>query len=167
MFDDSDDGAKVGLWTALGIVALLLFFLVGSLAYRQLHRASGPAAAGVATVTVAQEDILLDVPLTGELIEKVYFEVNEATISADAAARLQQVLARVPAGKRVMLSGFHDPSGDPVKNAELAANRARAVRAALVMSGLERPRAVLRKPAHAAQGGDAAEARRVEIRIVD
>ncbi len=65
-----------------------------------------------------------------------------------------------------MPSGFHDPSGDPAINAELAKNRAKAVREALVARGGAAEHIVLRKPEQTAADGPAAEARRVELRLV-
>ena len=44
--------------------------------------------------------------------------------------------AAVAAGKRAVVSGYHDASGDPEKNAELARQRAVAVRDALKAAGI-------------------------------
>ena len=66
-----------------------------------------------------------------------------------------------------MIAGFHDPSGDPAHNAELAKQRAKAVRAALMAQGCDPARVQLRKPEQTALGGPPEEARRVEVRLVD
>ena len=112
--------------------------------------------------------MVLDVPLSGDVIGKVYFEVGKAELPADVAQPLADALAAVTAdsGKKLMLSGFHDPSGDPAVNAELAKNRAKAVREALKARGIAADRIVLRKPEQTAADGPAQEARRVEIRLV-
>jgi outer membrane protein OmpA-like peptidoglycan-associated protein len=65
----------------------------------------------------------------------------------------------------VLISGFHDASGDPAQNAELAKNRALAVRHALEANGVAPDRLVMSKPAVTTGGGDPKEARRVELRV--
>ena len=65
----------------------------------------------------------------------------------------------------VLLSGFHDPSGDPARNAELAKGRAEAVRDALVAGGVAADRVKFRKPESTVGTGSAEEGRRVEIRV--
>ena len=77
-----------------------------------------------------------------------------------------KALADAP-GKTLVVAGFHDPSGDPAHNAELAKQRAKAVRAALVAQGCDPARVQLRKPEQMALGGPVDEARRVEVRLVD
>jgi len=166
MLDDIDDGARAGVWTTIGIITLLLFGLIGGLGLRQLHKAKA-AAAPVAAVAV--EETLIDGPLAGELAGTLFFAVGSAELPAEAAAEIAkaQAAATAAAGKKLVLSGFHDASGDPAKNAELAKNRAKAVRAALVAGGIDAGRIGLRKPESTTGDGTADQARRVEIRLVD
>lgn len=172
MMDDQDEGARIGVWVALGVVAMLLFGLIFGLAWRSVKTpAAAPkvaAAAPAAAAAAAPADTLLDVPLSGDIIGKVYFEVGKADLPADVAKPLGDALAAVTAdsGKKLMLSGFHDASGDPAVNAELAKNRAKAVREALKARGVAADRLVLRKPEQTSADGPADEARRVEIRLV-
>ena len=51
MLDDSDAGARVGVWTVFGIITLLLFGLIGGLAIRQSHKGAAPAATTSAAAT--------------------------------------------------------------------------------------------------------------------
>lgn len=164
MFDDIDDGARVGVWTAIGIIALLLFGLLGGLALRSVHQHAAPVAA-----VAVDPDAELDVPLAGTLSGTVYFALGSAELPADAAAALGQAKAALDAapGKKLVLSGFHDASGDPAKNAELAKARAKAVREALKALGLDAASIGLRKPESTTGDGKPEEARRVEIRLVD
>ncbi|MBQ0931632.1 OmpA family protein [Ideonella sp. 4Y16] len=166
MLDDIDDGARVGVWTTIGIIALLLFGLIGGLGIRQLHKS---AAAQAPAPAVAADEALIDGPLTGELAGTLFFAVGSAELPAEAAAEITkaQAAATAAAGKKLVLSGFHDASGDPAKNAELAKNRAKAVRAALVAAGVDAARIGLRKPESTTGDGTADQARRVEIRLVD
>ncbi|MCY1562671.1 hypothetical protein D9M68_1001080 [compost metagenome] len=64
-----------------------------------------------------------------------------------------------------MLSGFHDATGDPAFNAELAKQRAIVVRDALVGAGVAEARMELKKPEQTTGTGNNAEARRVEVMI--
>ncbi len=168
MMDENDDGARVGLWVVIGIITLLLFGLIGGLGIRAMH-AKKPAAQPAATASASAEEALLDAPLSGEVVGRLFFEIGKAELPADADAALApvlQALAGAPA-KKLVLAGFHDPSGDPAKNAELAKQRAKAVRAALTAKGADAARVLLRKPEQTAADGPADEARRVEIRLVD
>ncbi|MBI5255204.1 MAG: OmpA family protein [Burkholderiales bacterium] len=163
---DEDDGARVGLWVTLAIVTLMLFGLLGGVAIRSVnkHKAAPPAAA----TAKAGADGLLDVPLTGELIGKVHFDVGQAALPPSAETALTSAVLALGAnpGKTLLISGFHDLTGDPAHNAELAKQRAKAVREAMNARGITNDRVALRKPEKAAADGPAEEARRVEIRLV-
>ena len=166
MMDENDDGARVGLWVVIGVITLLLFGLIGGLAIRAMHAKKAPA---VTATAAASADVLIDAPLSGEIVGKLYFEMAKAELPADASVALAPVLKAMadnPA-KKLLLAGFHDPSGDPVLNAELAKNRAKAVRAAITSQGVDAARVALRRPEQTAADGPADEARRVEIRLID
>lgn len=170
MTDEGDEGARVGLWVVVGATALVVLGLLGGLAMRQVNKApqAKPAATAAAAAPAAAET-LVEGPITGDLLAKLTFEVGGIALPADAAAVLADVqtkLAQAPAGAKLVLSGFHDPSGDPAKNAELAKERAKAVRAALVAAGVDMARVALRKPESTMGGGTPEEARRVEVRLV-
>ncbi|MBK7613846.1 MAG: OmpA family protein [Vitreoscilla sp.] len=166
MLDDSDAGARVGVWTVFGIITLLLFGLIGGLAIRQSHKGAAPAAT---TSAAATEEALLDGPVSGDLAGTVFFASGAVALPAEAAAEVAKVKAALDAApaKKLVLSGFHDASGDPARNAELAKGRAKAVRAALQAAGIDAARVALRKPESTLAGGDAQAARRVEMRLVD
>jgi len=169
MMDENDDGARVGLWVVIGIITLLLFGLIGGLGIRGLH-AKKPAAPPVAAAPAAADDgALLDAPLAGDIVGRLFFESAKADLPADAGPALAAVAkaaADAPA-RKLVLAGFHDASGDPAKNAELAKQRAKAVHAALAAQGVDAARLLLRKPEQTVADGPAEEARRVEIRLVD
>jgi len=170
MLDELDDGARTGVWVALGVVAFLLFGLLGGLAVRQIgHKVPAPTAAAVATPTV-DLDVLLDVPLAGDLAGTLYFATGSAAIGADgevALGAIRGAAAAAPA-RRLVISGFHDASGDPAFNHDLAKQRAIAVREALVAQGVDRARVALRKPESTTGGGvDDPQGRRVEVHLVD
>ena len=169
MMDENDDGARVGLWVVLGIITLLLFGLIGGLGIRAMNAKKAPAAAATAPAAAVVADVLIEGPLSGEIVGKLYFELAKAELPADATAALAPVLKALAdnPGKKLVLAGFHDPSGDAAVNHELAKNRAKAVRAAITSQGVDAARVALRKPEQTAADGPADEARRVEIRLVD
>lgn len=167
--DEQDEGAKVGLWVVLGIITLLLFGLIGGLVIRSMHAKQAKAVAVAATPAAAEADVLVDVPLTGVIVVRVFFELDKADLQPDAPATLApaaKALADEPA-KKLIIAGFHDPSGDPAHNADLAKRRAIAVRLALIALGADATHVQLRKPEQTALGGPPEEARRVEIRLID
>ncbi|HZV39299.1 MAG TPA: OmpA family protein, partial [Pseudoxanthomonas sp.] len=69
-----------------------------------------------------------------------------------------------PAAKATV-SGFHDASGDPAANAEIAKQRAMAVQRLLQDGGIAADRIVLDKPMLTEGDGDPKEARRVDISV--
>ena len=170
MMDENDDGARVGMWVVIGIITLLLFGLIGGLGIRAMNAKKAPApAAAAAPAAAVVVDVLIEGPLTGEIVGKLYFELAKAELPADATAALAPVLKALadnPA-KKLVIAGFHDPSGDATINHDLAKNRAKAVRAAITSQGVDAARVALRKPEQTAADGPADEARRVEIRLVD
>ena len=97
----------------------------------------------------------------------VLFAAGKSALDADAQKVLGQA-AQLLKGKpdaKIALSGYVDASGSATKNAELARQRAFAVRDALTRFGVAAVRIELRKPSQveAGSGGDAARARRVDI----
>jgi outer membrane protein OmpA-like peptidoglycan-associated protein len=185
MLDELDDGARTGVWVALGVVAFVIFGLIGGLAVRQLGGhgamkpalAAGPMAGATAGATAStgtapadDVDALLDIPLAGDLAGTVFFATGSSTVDAEARAVLETIRAAAEAapGKRLVVSGFHDASGGAVLNHELAKLRAMVVRDELAALGVERTRMVLRKPESTVGGGpDDPQGRRVEVRLVD
>ena len=97
-------------------------------------------------------------------VVKFYFATASAAVAAGAADALADVAKGVAAGKKAVVSGFHDSTGDPAKNVELAKQRALAVRDALKAAGVAEDKVELKKPEQL-NAGDAAEARRVEVTL--
>jgi outer membrane protein OmpA-like peptidoglycan-associated protein len=98
---------------------------------------------------------------------RVYFEVGSEALPAESLEVLIKVAdkARMQADKTVLISGYHDASGDPAQNADLAKRRAQAVRHALEANGIAPERLVMAKPLMSTGGTDPREARRVELRL--
>ncbi|MBN9205109.1 OmpA family protein [Methylibium petroleiphilum] len=167
MFDQEDEGTRIGVWTALAVVFLVVAGLIGGLAIRAMNAAAVGDGAQAAAGTEALA--FVDGPLEGEVVGTVYFAVGQAVLPDGALVALDKAIQAVKDApqQRVVLSGFHDASGAAALNAELAKARAKAVRAALVAEGVDAARIALRKPDVTLGDGAAPEARRVEIRLVE
>jgi outer membrane protein OmpA-like peptidoglycan-associated protein len=98
-------------------------------------------------------------------VVKFYFASGKADLAPGALAALGEAIAAAKGGARLVLSGFHDATGDPAFNAELAKQRALAVRDALTGAGVGEASLELKKPEMTTGSGANAEARRVEVVI--
>lgn len=98
-------------------------------------------------------------------VVKFYFASGKSDLAPGAVDALADAIAAGKAGKKLVISGFHDSTGDPAKNAELAKLRAFAVRDALKGAGVAESGIELKKPETATGSGNNAEARRVEVMI--
>jgi outer membrane protein OmpA-like peptidoglycan-associated protein len=168
--DDRDESRKVGLWVVFSSVAVLLLGVLGFAVVRTLKGPAVPAAqTAAATSATDAADVLVDYTTTTAALATAYFESGSAALQADADPALAETVKALAAdpAKRVLLSGYHDSTGDPAMNAELAKQRAKAVRAALLVAGIPLNQVLLRKPESTTGTGTEREARRVEIRLID
>ena len=172
--DDRDDSRKVGLWVVFTSVAVLLLGVLGFAVTRSLKSPSAPAAptavAAASGASAEAADVLVDLTPTGPALAVLYFETGSASVGAEDAAALAEVVKALAGdgAHRVLLSGYHDSTGDPAMNAELAKQRAIAVADALKALGVPESRLELKKPEVAEiTSGSNAEARRVEVTIED
>lgn len=143
-----------------GVLAGVIFGVIALVAGLGVWKASQSAPAAM----VAAES---DIAPVGEALAKVYFAVGSAALGEGdlmVVARTVDALAAKSDGI-VLLSGFHDASGDPQQNAELARQRAQAVRDALVAGGVAAEKVRMRRPESTLGSGSAEEGRRVEIRV--
>jgi outer membrane protein OmpA-like peptidoglycan-associated protein len=101
------------------------------------------------------------------LAAKLYFESGVHRLPADASNILAETIAWLsehPEAK-VVISGYHDVTGDYESNQKLAKKRAQSVNEALVTAGISEDRIEMRKPESTQGDGDLSEARRVEVTI--
>lgn len=119
--------------------------------------------------TVVDEFIVFDDLSNIDLAAAVHFASASFALPSDAGAELVGVVDALKANesRRVLLAGYHDPTGNAEFNKDLARKRAFAVRDSLVAAGISPERIVLRKPEQTAGTGTNAEARRVELRLLD
>ena len=116
-----------------------------------------PAGAGVVTGVQDNKPMLT-----------VYFGTGKSDVSNDfavAAGTLKAYLDANP-GSKLAVSGYNDPSGNAVLNAELSKKRAQAVAAALAAAGIPGGSVELVKPAETTTTTVTPEqARRVEVTV--
>ncbi|MFC7462514.1 OmpA family protein [Hydrogenophaga defluvii] len=127
--------------------------------------APAPAAVAAAPSADASADAARVVVEGG--VVKFFFATGKADLavdlSADVQAALNDAAAAAKAGKKLVVSGFHDSTGDAAVNAELAKQRALTVQAVLVNLGADAAAIELKKPEEMLGGTDNAQARRVEV----
>jgi len=150
----------------VAVIVLVTGFAVGL----GIHKSRGgtpttqtAAPAAVPAAAAAPSDDASVVVENG--VVKFYFASGKADLAAGALVALGDAIAAAKSGKRLVLSGFHDATGDPAFNAELAKQRALAVRDALVGAGVAETSMELKKPEQITGTGNDAEARRVEVMI--
>jgi len=99
-------------------------------------------------------------------VVKFYFATGKSELPADARSTLE-TLSKADAGKKLVISGYHDAQGNLAQNQELAKQRAFAVRDQLRLVGISEQRIVLLKPVstQGVGGQDDPEARRVEVSL--
>ena len=168
--NDNDDQQRFALGFLFALIALVVSTVVGLVVYK---RAIQPARAPVAAAVVATpEAVILPVIDVASIklengIVKFYFATGKADVAAGAKEALADVANGVASGKKALVSGYHDATGDQAVNEELAKQRAISVRVVLVTLGVPEDKVELKKP-EALQGtGDNAEARRVEVILID
>ena len=98
-------------------------------------------------------------------VVKFYFASGKAALAGGAETALADVAKGVAAGKKAVVSGFTDSTGDAAKNDELAKLRAFAVRDALKAAGVAEDKTELKKPETLTASAANAEARRVEVSL--
>lgn len=154
---DEDEGV------ALRIVgALVTLVLLGAVGFGVVRTLKDPAPAAPAVAQLPAADAGASVVLRDGMVI-FFFASGGAGLAADTDAALAEAVKATQRGQTVVLSGFHDASGDPAANADLAQRRAEAVRDALTRLGAAPGQVALMKPLQTTGTGDDAEARRVEL----
>ena len=171
--DDSQQGFVLAL--LFGIVALVIAAVIGVAIY-QRGKATKPAEVGVAAVgaapatspalgaTGATKSAMDAASVKVENgVVKFYFASGKSDLASGAPDALADVVKGAKAGRKLVISGFHDATGSAAANAELAKQRAFAVRDALKAAGVDEAGIELKKPEQMTASGSDAEARRVEV----
>lgn len=95
---------------------------------------------------------------------KFYFASGKTDLAAGADQALAAIVAGVQEGKKAIISGYVDSTGNAAQNEELAKVRAQAVRDQLIALGVAQDMIELQKPDDI-NAGASAQARRVEVTL--
>jgi photosynthetic reaction center cytochrome c subunit len=137
-------------------------------AYKPLYGAK-MADAYPELTRIAQATVGLPAPQSRADFALMYFAVDSPALDPAQAAAMTALIDALKAkpGAKATISGFHSASGAADRNAELAKQRALAVRDALTAAGIGADRIVLQKPQEmrANAAGEEVAARRVEVAL--
>lgn len=168
MFDEEDREIGYALLLAIGVAILVSIFSIGMAGGSAIGQFGGKSKAAAATaLPVAPEPTASgNAAAVPPPVMKIYFELGKADLPADVQARLAPLLSAAREQRRAwVISGYHDASGDAAANAELAKQRAFAVRDLIVAAGASAATIELTKPTATLGGADPREARRVEVSL--
>ena len=180
MSTDNDDAVPLALFLAAGVAAAVIAGVIAVAVFAKPGSAVAPEppTAAMVELTPTPTAALLAAPapaptpaptpkMAMNSAENLYFAVGSADLPSDAIEKLARVAdaARSTVGASVLISGYHDATGGAAKNAELAKQRALAVRHALEANGVSPERLMMSKPVETTGGVDPKEARRVELRL--
>lgn len=150
MFEEEDRETGFALFLVIALAILVSIFTMGIAAGTAISQSGTKAASSQKAGPLA----------------RLYFELGKADLPADAAVTLAPfVVGAKDKHRTIVVSGYHDASGDAAANEELAKQRALAVRDLLAGAGVPSDRIELRKPVLTTGDGDAREARRVEVAL--
>lgn len=166
---DSDQDIRVAAVVLFSAILLAVGLTLG-IGIQSLRSGDAPASLSLAAAPATDALPLVNddasvVVETG--VVKFYFASGMADLPAAALDALSESVAAARAGKRLVISGFHDATGDAAFNAELAKQRAEAVRDTLMGAGVAESSIELKKPEQTTGSGNNAEARRVEVMVAD
>jgi outer membrane protein OmpA-like peptidoglycan-associated protein len=151
MFDEEDREIGFALFLVIALAITVSIFTMGIAAGTAISQSGGKSAVAKNAATAT----------------RLYFDLGKADLPADAGAALAAIVKAARDGhRRIAVSGYHDASGDAAANAELAKQRALAVRDLLAGAGVPSASIELRKPELTTGDGDPREARRVEVTLL-
>lgn len=167
---DDDSQQRFALGFLFALIALVVATVVGVVVFKRgiAHAPTAPKAGVVQAVEAAAPGVAVveeaSVVVEGGVV-KFYFAVGKADLATGAKQALADVIKGVLQGKKAVVSGFHDATGNLAVNQELAKQRAFAVRDALLSLGITEEGIELKKPEQTLADGSDAEARRVEVTL--
>lgn len=184
--NDEDSQQRFALGFLFALIALVVFTVVGfatfnygmsgatlqdsGLPVTQVEPAEAPVPGPGSTVTTEIVTVVVPEGASIQVVGGVvsfYFATGSADLAPGAAEALATVIQGIQSGRKAVISGFHDTTGDPKINEELAKLRAQTVRDVLVGLGVAAEKVDLLKPAVSTGSGNNAQARRVEVKLLD
>jgi outer membrane protein OmpA-like peptidoglycan-associated protein len=191
MFSQDDDSTGVVMGVVFGVIALVISLIIGVTIYQKnkavkaqaalaatsapaADAGAGAAAAAAAGATQAKSDSAMDAAARAAAgaaavavengVVKFFFASGKAELAAGGQEALSSIVEGVKAGKKAVISGYVDNTGNADQNKEVAKQRAFAVRDLLKIAGVADDKIELKKPEDI-QAGAGAQARRVEVSL--
>lgn len=168
-------GIKAG--SASALISIAAPFLFGMI--KKLVSERGLDMAGLANLLLGQKATLakanVDPRLTSALgfgsfsnmldrvPASVYFELDKFDIGAEGSKTIAAVVAQVSKDGKYAVTGYTDKTGDPARNEELAKNRAKAVKDAMIAAGVSEANITMQPPEYLTGSYEDRAARRVDI----
>ena len=189
--NSQDDEGQQGLVLALvfGLIALVLALVIG-LAIRsaglaraaavmpasQVQNQAGtldtlPSESATAPVMLVNSASSAQAALDAGSVKvdtnnvRFYFPSGKADLAAGAGAALAELVKDAGPGRKLVITGFHDATGNAASNEVLATQRANVVRDALRAQGIKDSQIEMKNPELMAGAGGNEQARRVEVRL--
>ena len=175
--DGVDSGQSAAMFVVFGVVAVVVASVIGATVYNQVKKPTTPVTAvavlpatGLPVSSRNTENAAQNARDAASVkvengVVKFYFASGKSDLATGANAALVDVVKGSQAGRKLVITGYHDETGSAVKNAELAKLRAFAVRDALKYAGVTDNKIELKKPEALTAAGSNAEARRVEVAL--
>lgn len=181
-----------GKWVVLGLAALAALFAFKSCSDKPETAAPAPVEA---TASAASEASAVSEPVAVEAsavsapaldasaasapaaadnarvvfengVAKFFFATGKNDVAVGAETVVADVIAAGKEGKKLVVSGFADSTGNAAQNEELSKQRAQAVKAFFEAQGVSADNIELRKPESTTGAvGNDVEGRRVEVKI--
>ncbi|EGV36854.1 OmpA family protein [Neisseria weaveri] len=181
----ASSGSGLGKWIALALAAAVGFFAFKSCSTGQpkvepapaqeaAAPAEAPASETVAPAAAVEPEAEPAVALNPDTalvtyedgVAKFYFATAKKDVADGAEMIVADVIAAGKEGKKLVVSGFADSTGNAAANAELSKQRAQAVKAFFEAQGVDAANIELRKPESTTGAiGNDVEGRRVEVRV--
>ena len=162
------------LWL-LPVVGLVLALTIAiALRVTAVHAAPALplAVSPTATDTVTEERATTEsadrdavVILRNEI--ELYFPMGSAILEPGVDKALSTFVVAAKTGQRIQIAGFHDAVGDARFNRALAKRRAEAVMVHLLALGVPKAQLAVSEPTMTQGSGSEAQARRVEVRVLE
>lgn len=142
-------------WLAAGVAAFIIWNLFSSKKPETPAPVATPAAEAPSTPAA---------PMTVEYPQHVYFATGSAEVDEAAKKVLTATADAITKdSNHVSITGYADKTGDEKVNEELAKNRAKSVKQALIDAGVKDDAIEMRPPVFLTGSSDDKEARRVDI----
>lgn len=168
------------LWL-LPVVGLVLALTIAiALRVTAVHAAPALplAVSPTATDTVTEERAIEDTTGSTDSADRdavvilrneieLYFPMGSAILEPGVDKALSTFVVAAKTGQRIQIAGFHDAVGDARFNRALAKRRAEAVMVHLLALGVPEAQLAVREPTMTQGSGSEAQARRVEVRVLE